>query len=797
MNRARRREQQFACWWYFGVLKTLLMRLPSPVVHTPALVLACVRFFVDPVAQRFCRPLGEALDPSLSRWGRLRLRWRHCYEHERYRLLVLQADRLSVEWARAQVRGEINLPPDGAILVTPHHTAMRLGVIALTGAGYRIGGGTIDPGDTEDLAALDPWTREYYRHLRALRSLMYGPRVFRQHDVGRRGLRLLQEGGYLLLQGDGFALDWHPGPLLRRSVPIPSGPVWFAAHSGKPVIPFAVIPEKRGWRLWFGDPIPPDQITHDATARALESCIRRAPASWERSLALAWSHAPHWDSSDDRRDRGSLLSPAWEMDNEAIEPPQRIEALIDRFARERPDNVALIFAERRWTFAELRAELDRRAAVLIEAGMVPGDVLLTTESVTDDVAITFLACCRADIPLLYLSPQLAPTELQPLVTHAGPKVVLTADGLPHPVVPVLPALPLSLPGKPDARAFAEAAQRSASGSPDATACIQTTSGTTAGVGKLICMPHRMVTWRTSVHSWWETPGEVYCIPRPTLFAVRGFCEMLFTGGTVLLSVTTHADQLEHEMAVHGVTALWTVPSILQLLIAQKRSPPDRLALRVVRTSAAPLPVEVRRAAEHRYGATVIHEYASTEGGSITTAPREGAPDESIGKVYPGIAARIVDEHDADVPAGETGMLLLRSPGLMTGYLDDPATTAATLRNGWLRTGDLARCDANGFLLLEGRSVLRINVRGFKVAPEEVEAVLEQHPDVSTVAVTAHTGRYGDVVRAVIVPKAGRPRIRDLRRHSRERLAGYKVPRRWEFREELPRSPLGKVLRSQL
>ncbi len=119
MNEATRRTQWLARWWYFGFLKALLKCVPSPAIHTPALVLAGVRFFVDPVARRFCDPLCEALDPLSSRWDRLRLRWRHCYEHERYRLLVLQADRLSVEWAQAHIRGAINLPPEGAILSRP------------------------------------------------------------------------------------------------------------------------------------------------------------------------------------------------------------------------------------------------------------------------------------------------------------------------------------------------------------------------------------------------------------------------------------------------------------------------------------------------------------------------------------------------------------------------------------------------------------------------------------------------------------------------------------------------------
>ncbi len=179
-------------------------------------------------------------------------------------------------------------------------------------------------------------------------------------------------------------------------------------------------------------------------------------------------------------------------------------------------------------------------------------------------------------------------------------------------------------------------------------------------------------------------------------------------------------------------------------------------------------------------------------------PRGGTPTGSIGIPHPGVDARIVDEDGMYVPEGAIGELLICSPGLTLGYLDDPVATARTLRDGWLWTGDLARRDADGLYYLEGRRGLRINVGGFKVSPEEVEAVLEQHPGVREAVVLAMPdAARGEAVRAVIVPEGTPPSAGELRRYCRERLAGYKVPRRFEFRDELPRSPLGKVLRHKL
>jgi len=121
-----------------------------------------------------------------------------------------------------------------------------------------------------------------------------------------------------------------------------------------------------------------------------------------------------------------------------------------------------------------------------------------------------------------------------------------------------------------------------------------------------------------------------------------------------------------------------------------------------------------------------------------------------------------------------------------------------LRDGWYHTGDLARRDEAGWYWLEGRRASRINVGGYKVTPEEVEAVLQQHPGVREAVVVAMPERLrGESVRAIIVPEGAPPTPGELRDFCAARLARYKIPRRFEFRDDLPRSPLGKVLRSRL
>ncbi len=477
---------------------------------------------------------------------------------------------------------------------------------------------------------------------------------------------------------------------------------------------------------------------------------------------------------------------------------KRVETLIDDAAARWSDRPALVFDDRTWTYAAVRAEMDRRAAVLVHAGLAPGDVVATNVNVSDDYAFAFLACCRANLTLFHTSSKVTAAELQPLAARARVNVALTEDGQPHPALPAIDALPLNLPGTPSDAAYMEAYRRSADGNVEAVACLQLTSGTTGGMPKLVMAPHRFFTWNMARLPWWLTPGSVYYVARPTVLTPWIILAVFAVGGTVILSAATRAEMIEDEMAACGATALLTTPAVLHLLAELAQPPPGRLALRYVRYNAVPLAVTVAHAIADRYGARLINEFGSTEGGTLAGTPSGSAPEGSIGLPYDCVDIRIVDEHGTDLPDGTVGELIARTPALMRGYVADAEATDRVVRDGWLWTGDLARRDAAGFLYCEGRRTLRINVGGFKVSPDEVEAVLLSHPAVREVVVTGMPdAARGEVVRAVIVPRGAQPTAGELRRFCRSYLAGYKIPRRFEFRDELPRSALGKVLRHLL
>lgn len=196
---------------------------------------------------------------------------------------------------------------------------------------------------------------------------------------------------------------------------------------------------------------------------------------------------------------------------------------------------------------------------------------------------------------------------------------------------------------------------------------------------------------------------------------------------------------------------------------------------------------------------IYQGYGLTETSPVVTLnPFHRPKRTSIGVPVPGTDVRIVDAEGRDVPPGEPGELLVRGPQVMREYWQRPDETAGVLRDGWLATGDIATQDEDGYLYIVDRKKDMILVSGFNVYPNEVEAVLAEHPGVGDVAVIGVPDEAsGEAVCAYIVRKDPSVTAEDLRAHCRRSLAAYKVPRHVLFRDELPKSPVGKVLRKDL
>jgi len=229
---------------------------------------------------------------------------------------------------------------------------------------------------------------------------------------------------------------------------------------------------------------------------------------------------------------------------------------------------------------------------------------------------------------------------------------------------------------------------------------------------------------------------------------------------------------------------------------------DLSSITVCLSGSAPLAPEVQKQFEkYTSGGRLVEGYGLTEASPVTHAnPIYGLRKVgSIGLPWPDTDARIVDEEGNDVPVGEVGELIIRGPQVMKGYWNRPEETANTLRDGWLYTGDMAKMDEDGYFYIVDRKKDMIIAGGFNIYPREVEDVLFEHPAVKEAAVVGVPDPYrGETVKAFIVLKDGQHVTeKELDEFCRKNLAAYKVPRIYEFRTELPKTMVGKVLRRQL
>jgi long-chain acyl-CoA synthetase len=236
-------------------------------------------------------------------------------------------------------------------------------------------------------------------------------------------------------------------------------------------------------------------------------------------------------------------------------------------------------------------------------------------------------------------------------------------------------------------------------------------------------------------------------------------------------------------------------------------PSDTFAsVRTALTGAAKMPEHTTRALHERFGLLVTEGYGLTECSPVVTTTTDVDKATaltkigSIGRVLPGVEVRIVDDKGDDVLQGDSGEIWVRGPNVFRGYFEDAQATARALSpDGWLRTGDIAVIDSDGFLYLVDRAKDLIIVSGFNVYPAEVEEAIGEHPAIAQCAVVgvAHP-HTGEAVRAYVVLKPGANLDEDaLIDHCRARLARYKCPTKVLFVDRLPTGSTGKVLRREL
>jgi long-chain acyl-CoA synthetase len=346
--------------------------------------------------------------------------------------------------------------------------------------------------------------------------------------------------------------------------------------------------------------------------------------------------------------------------------------------------------------------------------------------------------------------------------------------------------------------------------PGDVAFLQYTGGTT-GVPKAAMLTHRNLIANLEQVAAWIAPvvgpeGEkfVTALPLYHVFAltVNCFVPMMIGAGNLLIPDPRDMKAFVKALAETPFTVVSGVNTLFNALLNN----PDFLRLDFSRLHLAVAGgMAVQRAVAERWkqvtGKPLIEGYGLTETSPIAACNPLTVSDYTgaIGLPMPSTDIAIRDTQGRDLPLGEAGELCIKGPQVMAGYWKKPDETATVMmEDGFLRTGDIARIDARGYLHIVDRQKDMILVSGFNVYPNEIEDVVMTHPGVHEVgAVGVPDARSGEAVKIVVVRKNAAVTDADLIAHCRERLTGYKTPRHVEFRENLPRSPIGKILRREL
>lgn len=344
---------------------------------------------------------------------------------------------------------------------------------------------------------------------------------------------------------------------------------------------------------------------------------------------------------------------------------------------------------------------------------------------------------------------------------------------------------------------------------DDVAILQYTGGTT-GLSKGAMLTQRNILANGSqIQAWARTllvDGEetvMTAIPLYHVFALSvNFLAFLNMGShSILVPKPVPIDNLVAVFKKYKITALTGVNTLFNALNNNKNF--QALApksIKIALAGATALQENVSKSWQRITGVSIMQGFGLTEASPVThCVPIVGeSPLGSIGLPLPSTEAKIVDEQGNEVPHGEPGELLVKGPQVMKGYWNKPDDTAKSIKDGWLWTGDMAKRDENGYFFIVDRKKDMILVSGFNVYPNEVEAVLASHPKVLEAAVVGvPDAGSGESVKAFVVKKDESCTAEELREYCKDQLTNYKRPRSYEFRKELPKTNVGKILRREL
>ena len=537
-------------------------------------------------------------------------------------------------------------------------------------------------------------------------------------------------------------------------------------------------------------------------------------------------------------------------------PDRTLVDVLDEMARERPAHPAILFKGAAIPSARLAAESRAFAAALTALGVAPGDRVGLLLPNTPQFLVAQYGVWRAGAIAVPLNPLYTPRELANALEGTTPVAIVTltpyytnvkalqaASSIRHviatsikeylpPITRVLFTLVkekkaghrISL--APEDHWLPALLRTHAGSTPPAVTvrpgdpAVILSSGGTTGTPKGVVGTHRDYVLAGSQLRSWTSPArqdwlDTIMLPLPMfhVYANVGVQSLAMLGGNPLALVPNPRDIDDILATIQRLKpgCFTAVPTLFNAILNHPRVQQGKVDLSSIKltfSGAAPLLAETKRQFEAATGARIIEGYSLTEAlmAACINPVRGTQKMGSVGVPVSDVEVRIVDADagDRELASGEVGELILRAPQQMSGYWQNPAETALVLREhgpggAWVHTGDLASRDDDGYIFIVDRKKDLIKVSGFQVWPREIEEVLAMHPAVLEVGVAGvQDASRGEVPHAWVVLRAGQQAtVDELRAWCRERLTPYKVPARVEFRDSLPKTLVGKILRRSL
>ncbi|MGI5155352.1 fatty acyl-CoA synthetase [Microbispora sp. CA-102843] len=513
-----------------------------------------------------------------------------------------------------------------------------------------------------------------------------------------------------------------------------------------------------------------------------------------------------------------LMSPA--SPDVALARRQSLADLLRRSARRHPGRLAVADAAQVRTYAELDEDVTRVAGALAARGVRPGDRVAVLSRNSVDYVRTIFGVARAGAVLVPINFMLGADEIAYVLSHSGAVALIAQDAL----LPVArdaakraDGLRLRMVYGPapeegwepfDSLLQEDVPEPVVPIGPDDPAQILYTSGTESRPkGAVLSHAALIAQYASCVIDGGMTRDDVELHAMPLFHCAQQHC---FLVPDIQLGASSHilpgADPAAVLEAIerHGVTKFFAPPTVwISLLRHPDFDRRDLSSLRKGYYGAAIMPVEVlREIGERLPDVRLWNFYGQTEMAPVAVMLQ---PEDQIrkagsaGQAALNVETRVVDADGNDVPPGEIGEIVHRSPHAILGYLDDPEKTAEAYRGGWFHSGDLGVMDEEGYLTVVDRIKDMIKTGGENVASREVEEVVYEHPAVAEVAVVGV--RHPSWIEAVVAIVVTKPGVtvteEELRAHVRARLAAFKVPKAVAFVDALPKNPSGKILKREL